>query len=178
MQRRCNSSALAMEYISLAQTTPSPIKIITKQVLGPSYSLSWLFSHPLWSSWDQLWSHNLAVQLFLWVHCKVKTTWEPNVVHYGAGFCFTKDFKHNSKLDLKLPFSLSKNKLYQSLQNLAFMLSRHGKKWGDMMTLAISIINTLELSFWPCDTIWRHRFGSTLAQVMAVCLTAPSHYLN
>ena len=25
---------------------------------------------------------------------------------------------------------------------------------------------------------WRHRFGSTLAQVMACCLTAPSHYMN
>ena len=28
------------------------------------------------------------------------------------------------------------------------------------------------------DGIWRHRSGSTLAQVMACCLTAPSHYLN
>ena len=30
----------------------------------------------------------------------------------------------------------------------------------------------------PCDAIWRHKSGSTLAQVMACCLTAPSHYLN
>ena len=30
----------------------------------------------------------------------------------------------------------------------------------------------------PSDTIWRHRSGSTLAHVMACCLTAPSHYLN
>ena len=28
------------------------------------------------------------------------------------------------------------------------------------------------------DTIWWHKSGSTLAQVMACCLTAPSHYLN
>ena len=28
------------------------------------------------------------------------------------------------------------------------------------------------------DDIWRHRSGSTLAQVMACCLMAPSHYLN
>ena len=33
-------------------------------------------------------------------------------------------------------------------------------------------------SLWPDDAIWRHRSGSTLAQVMACCLTAPSHYLN
>ena len=30
----------------------------------------------------------------------------------------------------------------------------------------------------PSDAIWRHRSGSTLAQVMASCLMAPSHYLN
>ena len=35
-------------------------------------------------------------------------------------------------------------------------------------------INTL----WPSDAIWWHRSGSTLAQVMACCLMAPSHYLN
>ena len=33
-------------------------------------------------------------------------------------------------------------------------------------------------SLWPSDTTWRQRSGSTLAQVMACCLTAPSHYLN
>ena len=33
-------------------------------------------------------------------------------------------------------------------------------------------------SLWPNDAIWRHRSRSTLAQVMAYCLTAPSHYLN
>ena len=33
-------------------------------------------------------------------------------------------------------------------------------------------------SFRPSDAIWRHRSGSTLAKVMACCLTAPSHYLN
>ena len=30
----------------------------------------------------------------------------------------------------------------------------------------------------PSDTIWWHKSGWTLAQVMACCLTAPSHYLN
>ena len=33
-------------------------------------------------------------------------------------------------------------------------------------------------SFWPGDNIWLHRSGSTLAQVMVCCLTAPNHYLN
>ena len=33
-------------------------------------------------------------------------------------------------------------------------------------------------SLWPSDAIWQHRSGSTLVQVMACCLMAPSHYLN
>ena len=33
-------------------------------------------------------------------------------------------------------------------------------------------------ALWPSDAIWRQRSGSTLAQVMTCCLTAPSHYLN
>ena len=31
---------------------------------------------------------------------------------------------------------------------------------------------------WPGDAIWWHGTRSTLAQVMACCLMAPSHYLN
>ena len=33
-------------------------------------------------------------------------------------------------------------------------------------------------SLWPSDAIWRYRAESTLAQVMACCLTASSHYLK
>ena len=33
-------------------------------------------------------------------------------------------------------------------------------------------------SLWTNDAIWRQISGSTLAQVMACCLTAPSHHLN
>ena len=41
--------------------------------------------------------------------------------------------------------------------------------------LASAVIKSL----WPNDAIWRHRYGSTLAQVMAWCRqAAPSHYLN
>ena len=39
-------------------------------------------------------------------------------------------------------------------------------------------LQILTNSLWPSDAIWRHRSGSTLALVMACCLTAPSHYLN
>ena len=37
-----------------------------------------------------------------------------------------------------------------------------------------SLVNSL----WASDTIWRHRSGSTLAQIMACCLMAPSYHLN
>ena len=33
-------------------------------------------------------------------------------------------------------------------------------------------------SLWPDDATWRQGYRSTLVQVMACCLTAPSHYLN
>ena len=31
---------------------------------------------------------------------------------------------------------------------------------------------------WPSDAIWQQKSGAILAQVMACCLMAPSHYLN
>ena len=38
---------------------------------------------------------------------------------------------------------------------------------------------TLQInSLWPSDAMWRHNSGSTFAQVMTCCLTAPSHYLD
>ena len=48
------------------------------------------------------------------------------------------------------------------------------KYWFQLLLNPIHFINPL----WRIDVIWRHRSGSTLAQVMAWCLTAPSHYLN
>ena len=39
-------------------------------------------------------------------------------------------------------------------------------------------MNDIFNSLRPSDAIWRQRSGSTLAQVMACCLTAPSHYLH
>ena len=41
-----------------------------------------------------------------------------------------------------------------------------------------SSIHILVNSWWPSETIWWHRSGSTLAQVMVCCLKAPSHCLN
>ena len=38
--------------------------------------------------------------------------------------------------------------------------------------------HSLIVYMWPIDTTQRHRTRSTLAQVMAGCLAAPSHYLG
>ena len=48
--------------------------------------------------------------------------------------------------------------------------------WASISTLCsiLTLINSLR----PSDAIWRHRSWSTLAQVMACCLTAPTHYMN
>ena len=47
---------------------------------------------------------------------------------------------------------------------------------GDLL-IAYSTIVPIN-SLWPIDAIWRQGCGSALAQVMAFCLTSPSHYLN
>ena len=56
----------------------------------------------------------------------------------------------------------------------AVLLSLVSFYWLYFFSNFISNINSL----WPSDAIWQHRSWSTLAQVMACCLAAPSHYLN
>ena len=47
-------------------------------------------------------------------------------------------------------------------------------RWLQVLLNFRAIINSL----WPSDVTWHQRSWSTLVQVMACCLTAPSHYLN
>ena len=49
-----------------------------------------------------------------------------------------------------------------------------GEIWPVLCKIASKVVNSL----WPSDVIWRQGSRSTLAQVMACCLTAPRHYLN
>ena len=53
-----------------------------------------------------------------------------------------------------------------------------GSECPDPAAVSVSTLMGTLNSLWPSDAIWWHRSGSTLAQVMACCLTAPSHYLN
>ena len=51
--------------------------------------------------------------------------------------------------------------------------------WREIWKIKDFSIHVFSLnSFWPGNAIWRQWSGSTLAQVMACCLTAPIHYLN
>ena len=47
------------------------------------------------------------------------------------------------------------------------------KALADISLTLLALINSL-----PSDVIWCQGYRSTLAQVMACCMTAPSHYLN
>ena len=46
--------------------------------------------------------------------------------------------------------------------------------WAVCLCASINYLKPL----WPCDTIWYLRSWSTLVQVLACCLLAPSHYLS
>ena len=62
--------------------------------------------------------------------------------------------------------------------NLSMTYSHDDSKWRNSDLSVRTCNKTLFNSLCPCDVIWWHRSGSTLAQVTACCLTAPSRYLN
>ena len=58
-------------------------------------------------------------------------------------------------------------------------MSRHFQQTWSLVRQEYSKARELAFNLlWPSDAIWWHRFCSILAQVMACCLVAPSHYLN
>ena len=60
-----------------------------------------------------------------------------------------------------------------------FRVTEHSILWELLWyQLSLSLAALLTHSLWPSDIIWRHGSRSALAQVMASCLMAPSHYLN
>ena len=68
-----------------------------------------------------------------------------------------------------------------------FPKSKMTSRWMQKITQIFQIVSFCfwVLNWWqtinslrPSYSIWRHGSGSILAQVMACCLMAPSHYLN
>ena len=75
--------------------------------------------------------------------------------------------------------------LQSSLSSLNGWDFYHIMSWAEKKALVFILaewstqkVKCVIYTLWPSDATWQHRSGSTLAQVMACCLTAPSHYLN
>ena len=60
----------------------------------------------------------------------------------------------------------------------SYLYNENPHTWKDDLYIETGPMPQWVKSLWPSDTIWRHKSGSTLDQVMAWCLMAPSHYLN
>ena len=60
------------------------------------------------------------------------------------------------------------------MQRYMYHLVAARETTASLSKLAALMLNSLL----PSDTLWQHKSGSTLAQVMACCLTATSHCLN
>ena len=89
----------------------------------------------------------------------IKTTAEPDEKHLSLGFWCA----------LYLWFDSTFSVIWRRMRQFIFILIM-----GILCQSDVININLL----WPNYAIWRQRSGSTLPQVMACCLMAPSHYLN
>ena len=117
-------------------------------------SLGWWFEPPLCS----LWRHYNAL-------------WRQANVPLEAGHGSTRSLRLQSGLVANL--SPGVHEIDREPRTLdAFRLGR-----GDVLVCGNDNDQWFN-SLWPSGVIWRQRSGSTLTQVMACCLTAPSHYLN
>ena len=78
-----------------------------------------------------------------------------------------------------LSWVISLNHSFISLGNFPSWVSAgHTRVTLPPLTPSIVLSAMIIDWLWPSDAIWRHRYGSTLYQVVACCLTVPSHYMN
>ena len=93
---------------------------------------------------------------------------------YDKWILLTKGHRFNLKEDKHIPIS--------QLISWLLMAWRHQEPWHQQAwywpNLHGIFHHLLSNSLWPSAAIWWHRPGSTLAQVMAWCHQAASHYLN
>ena len=83
---------------------------------------------------------------------------------------YAQDILHITNCDKKIP-----RIRYSYKRACVFILHIHqNMKYKRKIVHINFAFNSLR----PSDAIWRQWFWTTLAQVMACCLTAPSHYLN
>ena len=117
------------------------------------YRVRWLMQYVVAAHSSSRWETEQAVSIqgHFW---KKQTSW-------GLGENIQRDQRHSDRywLDIDLPQMIQQKLLtHLCMKSLASQ----------------QLLNSLG----PSDAIWRWRSWSTLVQVMACCLTAPSHYLN
>ena len=112
------------------------------------------------------WSFNFALNIGGSLQKPTGPRFQHNIQHRYINFSSIA-ISHAFMLLCISPTSSARNASFSVLTTINNTRFRHEPYY-------ILRINPLRHS----DTIWQHRSGSTLAQVMACCLTASSHYLN
>ena len=89
-------------------------------------------------------------------------------------------------------YSKTKNNIFLNTQGASYDVYCFSKYWHQAANGFLARVKYRAVSFVCCltifhpvypilrpsDAIWWYKSGSTMAQVMACCLTAPGHYLN
>ena len=155
-----NSVMIPLDYYSdgLVQDCSISIASTLEILLVLHWTLDFMFQ-----------SHAIFIHLFVFIGCMIGLTLFVGVV--------IANYSENKVGSLIL--LLTEPQCHCNFKGASFkdipvvdVLSISGnieRKW-----MPLDLINSL----WLSVAIWRQRSGSTLAQVMACCLTAPSHYLN
>ena len=115
--------------------------------------------------------------------------WTYYYMKFKILFWKVKTLSSGGYLNIKMPSYKYRDSHYKgkTVSSLSYSYNENAHTWKDGglylkqgPTISEFICKFIPFfnSLWPSDTIWRHKSGSTLAQVMACCLAAPSHYLN
>ena len=139
--------------------------------LGPN---SWKLFHPS-SRFDQT---------IFWIFSKFNSSW-PSYAIWMASWTSVNIGSGNGLLSQRtkplpepmLTYQYGTATWRQSVEMLMKVITAMHVKVTHWESVTSSREQSLNSS-WPSDAIWRQRSGSTLVQVMACRLTAPSHYLN
>ena len=97
----------------------------------------------------------------------------PSMVSYYTSLCQLVAFINISHIcaDLQLPVG-------SHVLGMIKSLSTGSPQAGPLMVTMLTTMWLISNSMWLSDTIWWQISESTLAQVLACCLMAPSHYLS
>ena len=134
--------------------------------------------------WKTLAWHHYAMQLFLWdIFIMGIPILAPEKVVFILKWCsecievILVKFSHSDILSSDIIWATTcgmKTRHLNRISILIFSEVSFSNWWWPPRNRLKTGLNSL----WPSDAIWWQRSRLTLVQVMAYCLTAPSHYLN